>query len=284
MALKIHHLNCGTLCPKGARLFGDKGGLLGKTVLACHCLLIETHQGLVLVDTGFGFKDMLNPSWTGLKATQLMMSAQLRPEQSAIEQIRQLGFKPEDVRHIIITHLHPDHAGGLMDFPHAEIHILDKEYTAATSPITLVEKASYRPYLWAHEPNWHIHRFEGERWHDFESVQVLSDALYDILLIPLQGHTRGHCGVAVSTTEGWLLHCGDAYMHRNEIAADNPRSSIGHKLLQLLDDANTAERIHNQRRLQQLNREHGNIKLICSHDHSEFESCAGCHPQLGRAA
>jgi len=43
-------------------------------------------------------------------------------------------------------------------------------------------------------------------------VRALPGARDDVLLIPLPGHSRGHCGVAVKTGEGWLLHCGDAYL------------------------------------------------------------------------
>lgn len=49
--MRIHHLNCGTDCPFGGALFdGRSKGLTGH--LVCHCLLIETNEGLVLVDTG----------------------------------------------------------------------------------------------------------------------------------------------------------------------------------------------------------------------------------------
>ena len=58
MIYNVHHLHCGTMCPMCAPLYGQKG-LYGKMV--CHCLLIETDKGLVLVDTGFGMQDYLHP-------------------------------------------------------------------------------------------------------------------------------------------------------------------------------------------------------------------------------
>ena len=54
----IHHLSCGTLCPRGARLVSGEGGLRERARLVCHCLLIEGAEGLVLVDTGFGLDDV----------------------------------------------------------------------------------------------------------------------------------------------------------------------------------------------------------------------------------
>ncbi len=55
--MAIHHLNCGTLCPRGGRLLGADGGWLAEAPVVCHCLLVETSDGLVLVDTGFGTGD-----------------------------------------------------------------------------------------------------------------------------------------------------------------------------------------------------------------------------------
>lgn len=60
--LKIHHLNCISECPLGGRLMdGHTHHLLERGLLACHCILVETANSLVLIDTGFGLKDVANP-------------------------------------------------------------------------------------------------------------------------------------------------------------------------------------------------------------------------------
>ncbi|MGM7388810.1 MBL fold metallo-hydrolase, partial [Acinetobacter baumannii] len=56
MIHKIHHLKCGSMCPVCAPLFGQRGW---KAEIVCHCLLVETDRGLVLIDTGFGLQDYL---------------------------------------------------------------------------------------------------------------------------------------------------------------------------------------------------------------------------------
>ena len=58
----MHHLNCGTMCPWGRRLLNGDGGWLEPGRLVCHVLLIESSDGLVLVDTGFGTEDVRNPA------------------------------------------------------------------------------------------------------------------------------------------------------------------------------------------------------------------------------
>jgi hypothetical protein len=59
---RVHHLNCVSSCPLGARLTdGRTPGVLTRSSLCCHCLLIEAAHGLVLVDTGFGTRDVRDP-------------------------------------------------------------------------------------------------------------------------------------------------------------------------------------------------------------------------------
>ncbi|MFN7134547.1 MAG: MBL fold metallo-hydrolase, partial [Myxococcales bacterium] len=56
--MRIHHLNCTTMCPPGKRLMVGRSNAWGPALLVCHCLLLETPRGLVLVDTGFGLQDV----------------------------------------------------------------------------------------------------------------------------------------------------------------------------------------------------------------------------------
>ena len=89
---------------------------MDSTRLGCHCLLIEGAEGLVLVDTGFGVADTESPRQLG-RPFLAMTRPQARASETALAQVRALGFDPHDVRHIITTHLDLDHAGGLPDFP-----------------------------------------------------------------------------------------------------------------------------------------------------------------------
>ena len=284
MSLKLHHLNCGSLCMMGGRLLSGKGSVLQRADMSCHCLLVESNDGLVLIDTGFAFEDCSHPRFPDTFLVKHAVGAKMDPAESALTQIQALGFSAADVRHIIVTHLDPEHAGGLMDFPHARVHVWERELEAALHPMTLWEKTRYRQYLWSHKPRWQTHQMAGEKWFGFETVQVLSDQLYDILLVPLLGHSRGHCGVAVSTDQGWLLHCGDAYYTSAEVAPEGSgKVPAGLHLLQAFDDVCRADRLFNQQRLRTLNAEqNGYVKLICSHDHDEFGRCQGTVHTLGK--
>jgi len=269
--MKIHHLNCGTMRPFGGRLVDGRGGFLHSGELVCHCLLLETEAGLVLVESGIGTPAIERPKeWLG--STFLRTSRPiLDGHQTAAAQVRKLGFAIEDVRHIVLTHLDLDHAGGIVDFPHAEIHVYAKELDAFEHPRDKIERFRYREVQFAHQPKWHTYQDFGENWFGFDAVRELDGLPPEVLLIPLTGHTRGHAGVAVDTGEGWLLHAGDSYFFHGEMNAAKPHCPPGLALFQSRAQMVKHQRIDNQRRLRELVRDHpGELTAFSSHDPVEF--------------
>lgn len=265
--MRIHHLSCGSLCPHGGRLLGGEGGLLSTTEIVCHCLAIESDDGIVLVDTGFGIEDARNPRQLGPVFN--LMNAKPRPETTALAQLEALGFGAADVRRIAATHLDPDHSGGLPDFPEAEVHVLATELDAALQP-RLRDKPRYLDVHWRHGPRWVRHNPGGDDWFGFESVRILPGSGAEVLLVPLFGHSLGHTGVAIRTGDSWLLHCGDAYFHHGEVETP-PHCPPGLRLFQNLTVADNKARRSNQERLRELAARHGEeITLVCSHDPHEL--------------
>jgi glyoxylase-like metal-dependent hydrolase (beta-lactamase superfamily II) len=269
--MRVHHLNCATLCPLGGRHTGGEGGILSQGKLVCHCLLIEGPSGLVLVDTGIGQHDIDRPARLGPSVA--LLRARLDPAETAIAQVRALGFAPEDVRDIVLTHLDLDHAGALADFPWATVHLLDREYQAVTAP-SLQERLRYRSEQWAHGPAWYPHRVgaEGGGWFGLTCVRELDRLPPEILLVPLIGHSRGHAGVAVDTGPGgWLLHAGDAYFSRFELepGSDQGRLLRGFESLVAFDNR---LRRASRELLRGLVSRHGReVRVFCAHDPVEFE-------------
>jgi len=60
------------------------------------CTLVETDQGLVLIDTGPGLEDYAKPHWM-MRLFQVITKVLFDPQEAAINQVRQLGYRPEDV-------------------------------------------------------------------------------------------------------------------------------------------------------------------------------------------
>lgn len=195
--MTIHLLNCFTCSahvPSGWRT-----GTL--------CLLIETEQGLVLVDTGLGQEDLVQKTGI-LRLFQLVTSTPLDPEEAAVRQVARLGYRPGDVRHIVLTHMHFDHCGGLPDFPQATVHVHRREYEAFLGrPRRWTDLAYVRRHV-AHRPQFALYEATGEHWLGLAAIRLPFEP--EMWLVPLFGHTRGHCGVALHTATGWLFHLGDA--------------------------------------------------------------------------
>lgn len=268
--MKIHHLSAATLCPLSSRLVNGEGALFGSARMVCHCWLIESDSGLVLVDTGLGTADLAAPRRRLPAWFRLSCRPQTERETTALAQIEALGHRREDVRHIIPTHLDLDHAGGLPDFPEAEVHVFEAEQRAATRPPTRRERERYLPQHFAHGPRWDLRGEEGEPWFGFRGVRAI-DGREEILLIPLLGHTRGHCGVALRSEGRWLLHAGDAYFSHAELAQP-PSCPPALAAFQRLAALDNAQRLHNQNRLRELVRDHGDeVRVHSAHCPFEYE-------------
>jgi glyoxylase-like metal-dependent hydrolase (beta-lactamase superfamily II) len=262
------------MCPIGGALFdGFSRGLTAR--LVCHCLLVETNQGLVLIDTGFGLRDVQSP-YSRLSPFFIHFNGiQFDRKYTAIAQLERLGFSARDVRHIVLTHLDFDHAGGLEDFPEATVHVMQTEIEAAQERRGFIASQRYRPDLWDEVKRWKFYSAGGEPWFGFEAVRDLEGLPPEILLIPLAGHTRGHAGIAIKTPEGWLLNAGDAYFYRHEMDSDQRRCTPAMRFYQWMMEVDREARLHNQDRLRALSSDRSNdVRLFCSHDAMEFKAFA----------
>ncbi|CAM01574.1 glyoxylase-like metal-dependent hydrolase (beta-lactamase superfamily II) [Saccharopolyspora erythraea NRRL 2338] len=267
--MRVHHLNCGTMRPWGGGLVNRAGGLLGAARMVCHCLLVETEQGLVLVDTGLGTRDVTTDRDKLERSWRWLARPVLDAGETAAAQVVRLGHRLEDVRHIVLTHLDRDHAGGLPDFPHAQVHVLDAEYQAMRDN---PERDRYLGHQWQHGPRWNPHRGDdGERWFGFEAVRDIPGLPPEILLVPLPGHTRGHTAVAVRTADKWLVHAGDAYFFHGEMA-QQPWCTPGLRYFQRQMQVDGPARVRNRARLRELAIAHPDeVEVFCAHDPVELE-------------
>jgi glyoxylase-like metal-dependent hydrolase (beta-lactamase superfamily II) len=248
--------------------------------MVAHCLLVEGAHGLTLVDSGFGTADLAAPHKRLGRGFVRMMGLSLDPAETAVAQVRALGYDAADVRDIVLTHLDLDHVGGIGDFPHATVHVFADELEAAQHP-RVRDRGRYKKVQWAHAPRWLPHRVEGAEWLGFSAVHVLAD---DVLMVPLHGHTRGHSGVAVRRPSGgWFLHAGDSYFFHEE-KEQPPSCPAGLRLFQTLTQVDKEARLENAERVRTLHAEHGpdagappeeTVTVFSAHDAAELDALVG---------
>lgn len=137
---------------------------------------------------------------------RLAVRMHVRPEDEAGPQLRALGIPPEEVRWIVMTHLHSDHAGGLAHFPKAEFLVSPLEYRNAAG-----HSGVFRGYLPQHWPSWFaptLVQFVEAPFDPFPQSFSLTKA-GDVLLVPTEGHTSGHMSVIVREDDRVVLIAGD---------------------------------------------------------------------------
>lgn len=259
--MRVHHLNCATMCPP----------FVGKMV--CHVIAVETPaHGIVLVDTGLGSADVAKPRQRLGRGFVAVTRPTLDSSETALAQLERRGFAAKDVRHIVVTHLDVDHAGGLGDFPDAVVHVSAAEHEAAMMRPTARERWRY----WGHGPKWQIHHAvagQGEAWHGFMAVRPYEGLPPEILAVPLYGHTRGHHGIAIRRggDAGWMLHAGDAYFHHGEMER-RPHCPPLLRAFQRLAAIDNTARIANQQRLRALAGDPAAaVSIFCAHDPTELD-------------
>ncbi|MEO8254831.1 MAG: MBL fold metallo-hydrolase [Flavobacterium sp.] len=247
--IKIHHLNClKIVSPVNDNVCG-------------HCLLIHENDKLILIDTGIGLLDIQNPEERIGQQLIDMVGYRFDENQTAIKQIEKLGLDPAKVTDCIISHLDNDHIGGLADFPNATVHAGIEEYKSFLSGNPRYLKAPL-----SHNPTIKIYEKSDFDWFGFEARKVNTNTETDFFLIPLFGHTLGHCGVVFKTEKGWLFYIADAYYMRIELTDSNHPVN---QLAQMRAEDNNL-RLNTLDKIRTLINEHPEIEVFGYHDIEEF--------------
>jgi len=172
------------------------------------CWLIEHPEGLIVIDTGEsshandpGYQPWWHP------VMQRGGRSWVKPEEEVGPRLRALGFDPLDVRWVIMTHMHGDHAGGIGHFPNSEVLLSKPEADAA-----LARTGPLFGYLNMHYPKWlkpKIVSFNDGPWESFERCSALTKD-GRVRIVPTPGHTLGHMAVIAETDSHCVLIAGDA--------------------------------------------------------------------------
>jgi glyoxylase-like metal-dependent hydrolase (beta-lactamase superfamily II) len=143
-----------------------------------------------------------------LRLFQVITKVKMDPGETAVNQIKRFGFTREEIRHIVLTHMHFDHCGGLPDFPNAKVHVHRREYETFTGRMRRWTDLAYIRRHVAHKPEIILYDIPDGKFFDFPAIRLPFEP--EMWLIPLFGHTWGQCGVAIKTGGGWYFNAADA--------------------------------------------------------------------------
>lgn len=151
--------------------------------------LIDTGDEVILVDTGLPagtpeeVPDEKSPAYTGKDICSYM------------EALAALGYKPEQVTKVLLTHKHSDHSGEVKSFPDAEVFVNEEELSADE----LQGLTNLVPV-----------KFTDGAYHNFPESQKIADGIY---MIKAKGHTYGN-SIIIAENDGlfYMLHGDITYV------------------------------------------------------------------------
>lgn len=177
----------------------------------CPPILIEHDKGLVLFDTGCHPKimDDIVGYWGEFwKFAEVKFS----PAETLDKQIKGLGYKLDDVKYVILSHLHMDHTGGMSLFPNAKFLVGSNEIRFAywADPIQ-------RPFFIMDD----LVPARGFSWLEVDQdYDIFGDGSVQMLKTP--GHTPGESTLLVTLPSRKFVLTGDTVHTRADLADEKP--------------------------------------------------------------
>lgn len=186
--------------------------------LPIYVWLIEHEEGLILVDSGETARVHqrgYNPWWHPFPRRAVKFAVQ--PEEEIGPQLRAMGIRARDIKDVVLTHLHTDHAGGLAHLAGVRSWVADGELRRASGFGAKVN--GYLPHRW---PKWwepETIRFEATAVGPFAESMALTRK-GDVRIVATPGHTPHHVSVFVEGEPSYFL-AGDTSYNQELLLAGN---------------------------------------------------------------
>lgn len=169
-------------------------------------LLLEYDNKKVLVDTGAGYSEK-----------EVIVNGRPIPFKGILQDLLlKQGIMKEDITHIVLTHFHPDHIGGIFDdnakliYPNAQFIAHADEWNYWSTEQALSRSAVFRYFI---EKNVQGLKDRNLRLITGDSVEVLPG----LTAIKADGHTAGHISLAIQSEKQGLLYISDTFLHPGHI-------------------------------------------------------------------
>lgn len=180
--------------------------------------VIEHDDGHIVIDTGVNhaLAERVNSSGVSRHVCEITVE----PSDEVGPKMRAIGLRPEDVRVVLPTHLHFDHAGGIGHFPNSEVLVHRTEWEDRRKKLAYEWKHQLETWATSLQPT--LYDLVAKDYGPFDRSLRLTEG-GDVVVLPIPGHTRGHVGIAVRTPDLTLLFTGDHVMRQSWYTADLSR-------------------------------------------------------------
>jgi len=171
-------------------------------------------HGIVLFDTGYTSRFFESTRKYPYKLYRAFTPVFLESEEEAHRQLRAEGIDPLQIKHIIVSHFHADHIGGLRDFPNARFLCTKKSFESVGNKKGIA--AVRRGFLPQQMPEDFSERAEFINIDQSKIADPILGKLVDvfgdgsILLCALDGHAKGQIGALLNTPDGKIFLISDA--------------------------------------------------------------------------
>jgi N-acyl homoserine lactone hydrolase len=217
--LKVHAIRTGVVQVRRAQMERRNNGLVRVTDmlfdpewtqwLPIYAWVIEHDEGLIVVDAGETSRvheHGYHPAWHPFYRRAVRFS--IHPDEEIGPQLRSLGISPRDVRQVVLTHLHTDHAGGLAHLTGSRIWVSEGEWNRAAGFSGKLQ--GYLPHRW---PRWsqpEFIRLEDQQLGLFRKSMPITRR-GDVRVVPTPGHTPDHVSVVVDGSPSFFLAGDTSY-------------------------------------------------------------------------
>lgn len=173
--------------------------------------VIELPEGIFIVDTGENSmvveKDYFKSSgrfanWLNTTQFKFMVTQ----EEELDQQLNRIGIRPDDIKSVILTHLHLDHIDGLKFFTKTPVLVNKTEWEKPYGDLPKLYPREFQPRLVSLD----------SAFHNFEKTSMITEN-GDLTFIETPGHTHGHSSVLLKTDQGYILFAGDVVYHQSQL-------------------------------------------------------------------
>jgi N-acyl homoserine lactone hydrolase len=219
-------------------------------------LLEHPGAGPILVDAGLHASVAVDPKQNMGGLIGRLYNFEMEPEQTAVAQLRGRGIDPSDIKLVVMTHMHMDHASAISDFTEATYVLGEGEWEAFTAP-----RGTFKGYVkkqGAHAVDYREVVYDTRLASSYSTFGRSFDLFGDgsVRLVYTPGHSHGHQSLVVRLKGREALLTGDA-IYFLDVLEHERRSAF------LADEHNWRRSL---REIQLYRRENPDAVIIPSHD------------------